>query len=100
MNVKLYGVLVERARNRGHVFYSKTGPGVRGAPGTELEAISRHENAAGRPLLSVLVVDKGTGKPNSGFVQLGRELGLLQAGETEQQFVERQTKAVHDTWEA
>lgn len=99
MNVKLYGRLIERARNRGQIFYSKTGPGVRGAPGRELEAISRHEAAQERPMLSVLVVEKGTGSPGTGFMVLGKQLGLVMPGESEAHFVARQRAEVYETWE-
>lgn len=99
MNIKLYGKLIERARNRGQIFYSKTGPGIRGAPGKELEAISRHEAGQKRPMLSVLVVEKGTGIPSSGFLLLGKQLGLVLPGESEAQFVARQRAEVYETWE-
>lgn len=99
MNVRLYGLLVERARNRGHVFYSKTGPGSRGASGRELEEISKAEVAAGRPMLSVLVVDKATGRPNAGFLPLAIRLGRATKSESEAAVVKRETRLVYETWE-
>ena len=99
MNVKLYGELIDRARNRGTIFYGNTGPGARGAPPRDFEEISRHEASEHRPLLSVLVVDKETGRPNSGFFKLGKQLGVVLPGETEAKFIVRQTRAVYETWE-
>jgi hypothetical protein len=55
MDVKLYGLLVEKARHRETVAYSETGKS-RAVVGALLDEINRHERAEGRPLLSVIVV--------------------------------------------
>jgi len=93
VTVKLYGELIEHARNRGKIFYSKTGPGARCARRAVGE-ISRHEVDEDRPMLSVLVVDKETGRPNAGFFKLGKQLKLIEPNETEEKFIDRQTRAV------
>lgn len=42
-----------------------------------LDQISRDEDKAGRGMLSVLVVQKGSGRPGAGFFTLARDLGRV-----------------------
>lgn len=63
-----------------------------------LDKISKTENKAGRPLLSVVVVGKAKKIPGGGFFTLARELKLMQAGDEENSFFDGELKKVHDQW--
>ena len=62
-----------------------------------LGEISEDEVAAGRPMLSSVAVGIN-GKPGSGFFGLARDLGLLQTGEDETGFWQRQREAAYQAW--
>ena len=66
--------------------------------GKVLGRISEDEIAAGRPLISAIVVSKDTMLPGHGFFNLGQELHQTLAGEDEIGFAVRQIKRVHNYW--
>jgi len=68
--------------------------------GRILGRISSAEARAGRPLLSVIVVSRDTGLPGGGFFNLGHELGLVEPGESEDAFVDRQAQRVYEYWQS
>jgi hypothetical protein len=77
-------------------------PATIGKLGQALDDIARHEHRAGRPLLAVLVVRKGTGTPGPGFYTLAQELGLLPRDHdeaTRQRFFEEERHRVYDAWQ-
>jgi Protein of unknown function DUF262 len=63
-----------------------------------LGEVSKAEAAAGRPMLSCVVVQYEGGTPGPGFFALGRELGLVRDGEDADLFAFRQMRAVWDYW--
>ena len=63
-----------------------------------LGELSRAEVQAGRPMLSSLVVQYEGGTPGSGFLELGRELGLVEPGEDADIFAFRQMRATWRHW--
>lgn len=93
MNAKLFGLLVEKARHREMVAYSETGRS-RAVIGPLLDEINRHEHLGGRPLISVIVVHKGTTDPGPGFLMCAEDLGRLNAGEDKKTFVEAERARV------
>jgi hypothetical protein len=64
-----------------------------------LGELSRAEVAAGRPMLSSIVVQYEGGTPGSGFFGLGRELGLIRDGEDADLFAFRQMRATWNHWQ-
>jgi len=66
--------------------------------GRVLGQISEDEVAAGRPMLSAIVVSKDDMLPGKGFYKLGQELHLVQPGEDEIGFAIRQIRRVHEYW--
>ncbi len=59
--------LIQAARRSEVVFYRELGIGRGRAVGVILEEISEYEHSSGHPLLSAIVVLKGTGMPSEGF---------------------------------
>src|SRR5437773_1992567 len=55
----------------------------RGRLAASLRAVSTAEHAAGRPLLTAVVVHRGRGRPGRGFFDLARTLGLYSGEEDE-----------------
>ena len=108
----IYEKLKEIAKSGKTEYYTPIGkladldmknPDHRRKIGQILDAISRHEHKAGRPLLSVVVVAKATEKmpnkrPSKGFFDLARKLGLIQAGDDEHSFFDEELKKVHTAW--
>ena len=66
--------------------------------GKVLGQISEDEVAAGRPMISAIVVSKDTMLPGAGFFKLGQELHRTDPGEDEIGFAIRQIKRVHEYW--
>ena len=66
--------------------------------GKVLGQISEDEVAAGRPMISAIVVSRDTMLPGSGFFKLGQELHRTDPGEDEIAFAIRQIKRVHEYW--
>lgn len=109
MTLELYDRLVEAARVSETVAYGELGemlhmdfgnPNDRRRVGVLLGDISRLEVAAGRPMISSVVIHKDDFQPGKGFFALGRELGLVDPGEDELAFAIRQLKATWATWAA
>jgi hypothetical protein len=109
MNRNLYDVLVAAARAGKTMTYSEAGevvglsmrnPNHRRVLGQHLGAISEFEVEHGRPMLSALVVQKGSGqkRTGTGFDQLGEELGLKRALDDEATFEGRQLDQVFAYW--
>ena len=101
--IRVRAVLIEVASARGTIAYSTLAErsGVdfnhrrandRRVFGLLLGDVSHQEYGRGRPLLTALVVRKGSGKPGPGF------LGLEGFPETEE-FWETELRRVHDFWE-
>lgn len=65
--------------------------------GEILDSISRAEHAAGRPLLSAVVVQKGEEIPSRGFFNLASRLGLRDAS-TDVHYWRRELQRVWDHW--
>ena len=100
--------LIAAAKRRETVYYSDlakaTGREMKGPNwavhiGRILGRISSEEAHAGRPLLSVIVVSRDTKLPGGGFFNLGKDLHLIEPGESEEAFIERQTDRVYDYWQ-
>jgi hypothetical protein len=89
--------LIERARHRETIAYSETGRS-RAVIGPLLDEINRHEHLEGRPLLSVIVVRKGTTTPGDMFFGLAEDLGRYRPGDDKKSFVDRERAAVFKTW--
>ena len=66
--------------------------------GRVLAPISEDEVAAGRPMLSAIVVSKDSSLPGEGFFKLGQQLGVVEPGEDVQSFAERQIRLVYEYW--
>jgi hypothetical protein len=73
-------------------------PNHRRVLGQHLGAISEQEALHGRPMLSAIVVHKGSKRLGSGFYQLGEELRLKSVGEDEDDFAEREMRLVFEYW--
>jgi hypothetical protein len=97
VDVKLYGLLVEKARHRETIAYSVTGKS-RAVIGPLLDEINRHEHLEGRPLISVIVVHKGTTDPGPGFLMCAEDLGVYTPGADKKAFVETERARVFKTW--
>ena len=100
--------LIAAAKGRETVYYSDlakaTGRPMKGPNwavhiGRILGRISSEEAQDGRPLLSVIVVSRDTKLPGGGFYNLGKELHLLDPGESEEAFIGRQMERVFDYWQ-
>lgn len=72
----------------------------RHAIGVLLGSVSRTEVAAGRPMLSSIVVQYEGGTPGAGFFTLGRELDVVRDGEDADLFAFRQMRATWNYWQA
>lgn len=97
MDVKLYGLLVEKARHRQTIAYSETGRS-RAVIGLLLDEINRHEHLEGRPLLSAIVVHKGTTEPGDMFFGLAEALKRYLPGDDKKAFVDQEREEVFKTW--
>jgi hypothetical protein len=97
MDVKLYGLIVEKARHRETIAYSATGKS-RAVIGPLLDEINRHEHLEGRPLISVVVVHKGTMDPGPGFLMCAEDLGVFKVGDNKKAFVEAERARVFKMW--
>ena len=60
-----------------------------------LRAISTAEHAAGRPLLSAVVVGAKTGRPGKGFFKLAQRLGRYD-GTADRTFFTQELRRVHE----
>lgn len=103
----LVAFLVAAAREGRTVSYTDAGaviglsmrnPNHRRLLGQHLGAISEQEALHGRPMLSAIVVHKGSKRLGSGFYQLGEELRLKSVGEDEDDFAERELRLTFAYW--
>jgi hypothetical protein len=62
-----------------------------------LREISTAEHAAGRPMLTAVVVHRGRGRPGRGFFELARSLGL-HAGSDDEVFFAAELARVYREW--
>jgi hypothetical protein len=102
----IYDALIGIARERETVTYGEIGrqanldmmkPPHRAVLGLMLDEIDRHEHAAGRPLLSAVVVLKQTGVSSRGFFACARTLGV-ETGPDERDFWAAELRRVYDYW--
>lgn len=107
-NQAVYDRLVEAARTGEFVHYGELAkmlgidpdnPHFGAQVGKVLGRISEDEIAAGRPMISAIVVSKDTMLPGHGFFNLGQELRRTQPDEDEIGFAVRQIKRVHEFWQ-
>jgi hypothetical protein len=100
-------VLIKAAKQNDTIFYSEVGkvvgldmsnPGERSKLANILDEINREEHGLGRPLLSVVVVQKESGHPGTGFFELARELGKQKPDEDNQDFFANELRKVFDEW--
>ena len=107
MNQAVYDRLVQAASARATVFYGELAdligtpeshPAFGSTVGETLGEINRSEVAAGRPMLSAIVVSPDDHLPRKGLFNLGQELGVALPDEDEVSFAVRQIRAVHDQW--
>ena len=103
----VYDRLVQAARAKELVHYGELAkmlgidmddPYFGARVGKVLGRISEDEIAAGRPMISAIVVSKDTMLPGHGFFNLGQELRQTLPGEDEIEFAVRQIKRVHNYW--
>ena len=62
-----------------------------------LDAISRAEHRAGKPLLSAVVIRRDKNMPGAGFFSLAKKLGLHETGDDFQYWFQ-ELRRVHDYW--
>ena len=106
MSENIYAELLRVARSGGVTHYSSLAPLVGVSIGDAagrlrvaelLKEISTAEHAAGRPLLSAVVVMKGKKLPGAGFFGLAQRVGLYD-GTDPQEFWRREVQRVWDYW--
>ena len=93
--------LIEVARRGEPVPYEDVGVWIERGPrelGPLLDAINRHENSKGRPLLSAFVVRSWEGKPGDGFWDIAIELDLFEEGEDRDDFWVKEYARVYNYW--
>ena len=62
-----------------------------------LDDINRHEHAAGRPLLTAIVVHKDDSRPGNGFFAIATKLGHYRGGDAELYWLE-ECRRVYAEW--
>jgi hypothetical protein len=104
--VRVFGELVRAAEYRGLTTYqdlaaimglSLAGSLMESEIGAILGEIVDEELAAGRPLLSAVVVGM-SGHPGSGFFDLARKRGRMEPGQSEGEFWASEREAVYEAW--
>ena len=99
--VRVRDRLIEVARNRGLTTYGELAP-IAGLPARSvgrlvLDAISRDEANAGRPMLSAVVVD-AEGRTGDGFFKMAADLGRTASSERSEAFLAAEREAVYRHW--
>ena len=93
--------LIEVARRRSTIMYGeaakRVGMTAIGIGPHVLDPINEYEHARGRPLLSAVVVGKGSRRPGGGFYALASRLGLYRGGDDEE-YWQQEIQAVYNTW--
>ncbi len=100
VDIELYFRLIREAMERRTIEYGQTGWHAR-TMGHLLDAINRYEHAHKRPMLSVIVVLAGTGKPGDvgrNFWQCAQELGRWDPSQDKKEFLAKERQAVWRTW--
>lgn len=77
--------------------YRAMGTG-RGYIGQVLDELNRREHAAGRPLLSAIVVTKQGGAPSRGFFTVATELGVYEGGDKQSFWTEQRDRVWNFDW--
>ena len=107
MKEQIREMLIKVAGHYNTISYSEVGkivgldmanPGERSKLANTLDEINREEHGLGRPLLSVVVVQKESGHPGTGFFELARELGKQKPDEDNQDFFANELRKVFDEW--
>lgn len=109
VHAEIYDTLVQAARRQELVYYGDIAPlagldmdrqADRTAIGQILGDISKCEHIQGRPMLSAIVVQRGSNTPGHGFFTLARNLGLLvgNAPMVEEAFHVSEVNKVHAYW--
>jgi hypothetical protein len=102
----LYDQLRELARHCETAYYSDIahllgidtrGPAFGAQVGRLLDAVNRAEHAAGRPLLSAVVIAKQTGMPGNGFFTGARALGV-HTGHDDRAYWQEELRRVCEYW--
>src|SRR4051794_12170147 len=102
----LYDRLRELAREGSTAYYGDIArllgmdigsPHVRAQIGKMLDAVNRAEHAAGRPLLSAVVIAKKPRMPGPGFFTGARTLGQY-TGQDDRAYWVEELRRVHDYW--
>jgi hypothetical protein len=104
-----YAALITTARMRGMLTYAgiahltglpDTGNAMAREVGRLVGEISEDEVAAGRPMLSALVVEKDKGMPGKGFFKLARFLKRLHGTSTtdKKNFVSKEKAELYEVW--
>jgi len=65
--------------------------------GQILGEIVEDEVSAGRPMLSAVVVGV-SGRPGAGFYNFARDIGRMEASQTEDDFCQQEREAVYTAW--
>jgi hypothetical protein len=94
----LRDLLVARARQRRLISYNETGL-TRNVVGPLLDDLNRSEHESGRPLLSSIVVHKGTAMPGDGFFICACELGRCDKAADHAHFAHAEQERVFSYWE-
>ena len=89
--------LIEVAGRKATVTYSELSPTAPRAIGRKLDEINSVELAAGRPMLTAVVVTKETGKSSAGFFAQARAWGRFD-GNNWDAFWQQELQAVWDHW--
>jgi hypothetical protein len=106
INPTIYDMLVEAAQYRDVVFYRPVAlaagidvdhPHFGALVGRLLDEINRAEHAAGRPLLSAVVVGAETSRPGRGFFECANDLGR-HTDDDDDAFWVAELKRVYDHW--
>ena len=101
-----YEKLKDVARQRDLIGYRELAPFADVDPNSEfagplvgwvLDQINRQEHAAGRPLMSAIVVSKDTMRPGRGFYTCAKDLGAYSGGDDEGYWV-GELRRVYDFW--
>ena len=102
----IYEELLRVAKRKGIVYYSDIAPLAELDMNLDdhririaqiLDGISTSEHEAGRPLLSAVVIGKGTNRPGKGFFELARRVGLHGSSDDRKYWLQERQR-VHDYW--
>ena len=107
MKEQIHEVLIKTAKQNVTISYSEVGKvvgldmanrGERSKLANILDEINKEEHGLGRPLLSVVVVQKESGRPGKGFFDLARELSKQKPHDDNQIFFANERKKVFDEY--